>query len=324
MQDIADLVGVSRAAVSNALRGKGRLSDETRRLILQKAEELAFSPSAFGRALRTGRSHTFALILPDFRMPLFAEFARAFALAAKDCDMVMTVADSLGSLERQGEHLRDMDARGVDAVVLVPMRGTALDELPLKRPLIVVDAESNPRNAVASDHHQGGALVAGHLADLGHREVLLLGAGGQGGSRVNALRLQGMRAVLTARGVTVHETLLPVAPVAYEAARDYLAEWQPGRVTAIAASYDALAVGALMALSARGIRVPQDISVTGFDDTVWGRITMPPLTTVRQDLDQVAQSALAHALGMRKTPDLIPVTLVRRGSAAAPRPEGTS
>jgi len=314
MQDIADALGISRATVSNALRGKGRLSNETRRRVQQKAIELDFSPSGLARALRTGRTESFALVLPDFRMPLFADFARAFAMAARQRGMAMTVADSLGSLDQQDEHLRDMDARGVDAVVLVPMRGSHLEAIRLSKPLIVVDAETNPLNSVSSHHRQGGALVAGHLADLGHREVLLLGAaGGWGASRVNDLRLQGMRDVFTERGVTMTETALPPS---YEAARDALAAWTPGAVTAIAAASDSLAVGAVLALAQRGIRIPQEISVTGFDDTVWSRIVMPPLTTIRQDLQSVADLALAHALGERKVNEIVPVTLVTRGSTA--------
>ncbi|MGA0614386.1 LacI family DNA-binding transcriptional regulator [Paracoccus sp. KR1-242] len=313
MQDIADALGISRATVSNALRGKGRLSEETRRQVHEKAAELRFSPSGLGRALRTGRTQSFAIILPDFRMPLFAEFARAFAMAARKRDLAMTVADSLGSLEMQTEHLRDMAARGMDALVLVPMRGSRLEGLALSRPLTVVDAASNPLNAVSSDHRQGGALVARHLIGLGHRDVLLLGASGQD-SRVNALRLQGMREVFDAQGITTRHMALPPT---HEAARDGLAGWNPGPVTAIAAAYDALAVGAVMALTARGLSVPQDISVAGFDDTVWGRIVAPALTTIRQDLQTVAELALAHAMGERTAPDLVPVTLVPRCSTAA-------
>lgn len=317
MQDIADALGVSRATVSNALLGKGRVSDRIARQIREKAAEMDYAPSGLGRALRTGRSQQVGLILPDFRMPLFAEFARAFAMAARARDLVLTVADSLGDLDTQRANIAELAARGMDALLLVPMRGSALEALRLPVPLIVIDAETNPINAVSSDHRAGGRLIAGHLAGLGHRDVLILNTGGDGAaaSWVNDLRRTSIDQTLQSFGV---RTQIASLPAHFDAARDFVMTWQPGRVTAIAATYDTLAVGAIMALNARGISVPGQMSVAGFDDTVWGRITSPALTTVRQDLHQVAELALARAMGERAGPDLVPVSLVARASTASP------
>lgn len=319
MQDIADALGISRATVSNALLGKGRVSEKMARMIRDKAAEVNYAPSGLGRALRTGRSQSVALILPDFRMPLFAEFARAFAMAARQRGLILNVADSLGDLDTQMSNIRELAARGMDALLLVPMRGSRLEGLRLPVPLIVIDAETNPKNAVSSDHRAGGRLIAGHLAGLGHRDVLILNSSGRTGevaaSRVNDLRLSGMVDTLAACGVTTRTASLPAR---FEAARDFIMDWQPGATTAIAATYDTLAVGAIMALNQRGISVPGQISVAGFDDTVWGRITSPPLTTIRQDLDLVAQEALAHAMTERDQPGLVPVSLVARASTASP------
>ncbi|TKW64992.1 MAG: LacI family transcriptional regulator [Paracoccus denitrificans] len=321
MQDIADALGVSRATVSNALLGKGRVSDRIASRVREKAKEMDYAPSGLGRALRTGRSQQVGLVLPDFRMPLFAEFARAFAMAARARGLVLTVADSLGDIEMQRSNVTELAARGMDAVLLVPMRGSSLNGLRLPTPLIVIDAETNPLNAVSSDHGAGGRLIAGHLAGLGHRDVLILNGGDAPASRVNHLRLSSIEETLRAFGVRTQTASLPLQ---FTAARDFVMDWQPGQVTAIAATYDTLAVGAIMALNERRIAVPDQISVAGFDDTVWGRITSPPLTTVRQDLDRVAELALARAMGEREGPDLVPVSLVARASTAAPQHEATN
>ncbi len=318
MQDIADALGVSRATVSNALLGKGRVSARIASRVREKAAELDYAPSGLGRALRTGRSQSVGLILPDFRMPLFAEFARSFAMAARARGLVLTVADSLGDLETQHSNITELAARGMDALMVVPMRGSNLDGLRLPAPLIVIDAETNPINAVSSDHRGGGQLIAGHLAGLGHRDVLILSAEVAAQSRVNELRLTSIEQALRAFGVRTEVAHLPVT---LEGARKFMLDWQPGRETAIAATYDTLAVGTIMALNERGIRVPDQLSVAGFDDSVWGRITSPALTTVRQDLDQVAELALARAMGERTGPDLVPVALVARASTASPQPE---
>lgn len=315
MQDIADAVGVSRATVSNALRGKGRLSPETLSQIHAAAERLNYVPSRLGQALRTGKSRSFGLVIPDFRMPLFADFARAFASAADRRDMVLTVTDAMGSHEVQARHIAELMARGVDGLVVVPVRGTPVEALPVQSNLLVVDAQNNPRNAVSSDHFGGGALMAEHLLGLGHREILLLDSDitddPRGASRVNDLRRAGFLARFEAAGVSVRRWSLPSR---FETVRDAFAGFDPGALTAIAATYDVLALGAMHGLLARGIAVPDRVTVTGFDDTVWGQIIHPPLTTIRQDLAGLAETAFSIALGQTAAGVILPVQLVERGS----------
>ncbi len=315
MQDIADALGISRATVSNALRGRGRLSEDTARRIHEMAAQMNFVPSTLGRALRTGRSATIGLILPDFRMPLFADFARAFAMAARARQMVLTVADSLGDRAEQSRHLQELSMRGLDALAVIPLRGTPAAELQALCPLVVIDAQSNPKNSVSSDHYAGGEAIANHLSSLGHRKVMVLHGGGaedaRGASHVNDLRRAGLMAGLQKAGLSYQEASMPAR---FETARDFVLNWQPDGVTAIAATYDAMAVGALSALNSRGIAVPAQISVTGFDDTVLGHITSPDLSTIRQDLTALVETAFDIALGSTATGSLIPVSLVARGS----------
>lgn len=315
MQDIADALGISRATVSNALRGKGRLSVDTAKQVHEMAQKLNFVPSSLGRALRTGRSASIGLIVPDFRMPLFAEFARAFAMAARARNMVLTIADSLGDRAEQSRHLLELSMRGLDALAIIPLRGTPADELIAPRTLVVIDAASNPKNSISSDHYAGGQMMAAHLVALGHRKILVLHGGGaedaRGGSHVNDQRRAGLIAALQAAGVAYQEASMPAR---FETARDFIATWQPGDITAIAATYDAMAVGVLNALHHRGIAVPAQISVAGFDDTVLGQITAPDLSTMRQDLDALAEAAFDIALGQTDPGRLIPFSLVQRGS----------
>ena len=323
MQDIADAVGVSRATVSNALRGKGRLSPETAKAIHEAAKRLNFVPSNLGRALRTGSSRTIGLVIPDFRMPLFAEFARAFALAAQEREMVLTVADSMGCHERQAAHLAEMSARGVEMTLVIPMRGTPVEALPQTENVLVIDAENNPHNALSSDHFGGGLMMAEHLAALGHREILLIDSDHKhdprGASRVNDLRRSGFEAGFARHGI--RHQLLSI-PARFDQICAHMADYDLRGVTAIAATYDVLALGALHMLLARGFKVPHEIAVTGFDDTVWGQIIHPPLTTIRQDLSGLAQAAFDIAMGERERGLTLPVTLVERASSAPPPSSG--
>lgn len=313
MQRIAEELGVSRATVSNALRGRGRVSEGLAARIRARAEDLGFVPSAAGRALRDGRSLTVGLVVPDFAMPLFPTFVQAIESAARARGLALMVAEAASDPVRQQEAVADLIARGVDALCVIPMRGSVLAPQRLPVPVAVIDSAGNPLNIAASDHREGGRLVARHLARLGHRRVLVLVSDRL--STVSDERRAGLVEALSAAGAAVE---VVATPPGLDGGQAVAAAFDPTRFTACAAVYDALAVGVIMGLTARGIRVPQQVSVTGFDDVVWGRIVTPALTSVAQDLDAIAAQALAYASGEVLAPRLFPVTLVERASTAPP------
>lgn len=322
LADIARRVGVSTATVSNALQGKGRLSADLARRIRQAADEVGYVPDHAARALRTGRSRTLGLVVPDFGAPLFPTFAQAIERAAKRRGYAVLIGDAMGTLDGQRAEVSTMIARGADALVLIPMRGSAIPAVPV--PIAVIDSAALPENTVASDHRDGGRQVARHLVELGHRRILVLA--GPASSTVARERLAGMVEVFSASGV---ETDIVVSDPALEDGRRIAQTFDPGAFTAIAAAYDTLAIGVLNGLAARGIACPGQVSVSGFDDLVWGRIVAPALTTVRQDLAAIAERAVAFVMGegvMGAAPadtaavPIVPVELVVRQSTG-PCPE---
>lgn len=310
MKCIAEALGISRATVSNALSGKGRVSADMAARVREMAERLNYVPSHAGRSLRLGRSTMIGLVVPDFAMPLFADFAQAFERAARARGMGLMVADAMNDPELQGQRLHDFVARGADGLVVVPMRGAVLETEALPVPVAVVDAAANPRNIASCDHRQGGRLMADHLADLGHRHVRIVASSRR--SNVSDDREAGLTEALTARGVTFGiDRIIP----SVDSARFYGANWT-GTETAIAAAYDTMGVGIIAGLTERGLSVPSDISVTGFDDVIWGRIIAPQLTTIRQDLTAIAEHALDVATRRASGPRLFPVSLIARGSTS--------
>ncbi|MEI4472816.1 LacI family DNA-binding transcriptional regulator [Frigidibacter sp. MR17.24] len=313
MQQIADALGVSRVTVANALSGRGRVSAAMAARVREMAEALNFVPSHAGRTLRTGRSTIVGLVVPDFTMPLFAGFVQAFERAAKARGLALLIGDSMGSGEMQAEQLRDFAGRGADALIVIPLRGAPIDPASLPVPVAVVDSAANPLNTASADHREGGRIVARHLVALGHRHVEIVLSRQQ--SNVSDERGAGMREVFAAAGVTLRE--VAVGPD-LDAVRAHADGWRAEGVTAICAAYDAIGVGMIAGLTARGIRVPQDVSVTGFDDIVWGRIVAPPLTTLRQDLPAIAEHALDVVTGRARGQRLAAVTLVVRGSTCPP------
>ncbi|RVV97711.1 LacI family transcriptional regulator [Mesobaculum littorinae] len=314
LQQIADAIGVSPATVSNALRGTGRVSDKVRDRVRAAADRLGYVPSHAARSLRNGRSANVGLVVPDFSMPLFPAFVQAFEAAARARGLALMVADAMGTPGDQAAAIRDLEARGVDAVIVIPVRDTDRARMTPGVPLVVVDAAANPMNAVSSDHRDGGRQIARHLVDLGHREALVVVSAAA--SHVSDAREAGLCEVFAEAGVSVRR--VACAPT-FDAALDLGQGLDLGGATACAAAYDAQAVGLITAFRARGVAVPGDVSVTGFDDVIWGRIVDPPLTTVAQDLALVAERALDIATGAAEAgPRLFPVTLVARGSTAAP------
>jgi LacI family transcriptional regulator len=313
MRQIADRLGVSRATVSNALYHTGRLSPDLAERIRATAAELGYVPSAAAVSLRTGRSALVGLVLPDFAMPLFPVFAQAFERAAKRRGMALLIADAMGDASSQAGEMRHLVARGVDSLIVIPARGAPIDVSTVQVPVIVVDSAANPLNTASCDHRDGGRQVARHLAELGHRRVLILS--GTATSNVADERVAGMAEIFADLGVA---TRIVAVPAYLEDVEAVVAALDLDGATALACAYDAQAVAAITALTQRGIDVPGAVSVTGFDDTVWGRIVRPSLTTVRQDLAAIAEHALAVAAGETDGAQLFPVTLVPRASTSRP------
>lgn len=312
---IAETLGVSTATVSNALSGKGRVSAEVAERVRSAAAALGYVGSPAARALRTGRSGVLGLVLPDIANPLFPQIAQAIEAAAAAAGFGVLIADARGEVGLQTEAIGRLLDRGVDGLIVVPRRGTRIADLGC--PVAVIDSPSTPGNTVSADHWQGGQAVAAHLAGLGHRRILLVGNNPE--SNVQNDRLGGMRAVAGLQTETLWLGRMPPGPLG-------LARKVAEGFTAIATLSDLHALRVLTELSAAGLRVPQDVSVTGFDDLIWAPVITPALTTVHMDMPRIAAlavDALTRAIGgggglVAATESRVPMRLVPRASSAPP------
>jgi LacI family transcriptional regulator len=312
MSDLARRLGVSVATVSNALSGKGRVSAELAETIRRTAERAGYVPSHAGRALRTGKTGTIGLIVPDLGNPLFPVFAQTIERAAKRRDYAVLLADSLDDAAQQAREIQTLIARGADALIVIPRRDSQIGDLPV--PMALLDSKVTAGNTVASDHRDGGRQLGRHLRDLGHKSVLILA--GPEGSTVAGERTAGI-----SEGLGSDVTVKRVHSLAsLEIGAEHARAFEPGSATAICCISDTLALGVLSGLIRRGIRVPQDISLAGFDDLVWGRMSNPSLTTIRQDFATIADIAVGYVTGEIERGQLVPVELVvRESTGPAPR-----
>ncbi|MFV0491095.1 MAG: LacI family DNA-binding transcriptional regulator [Pseudorhodobacter sp.] len=304
LADIARNLQVSTATVSLALSGKGRVSPAMIERIKQEAAKLGYRPDQNGKALRTGRTNLIGLVLPDVSNVLFPRMARAIATAAEERGYGVLIADSRDSAEMQDEALRRLVDLGADALVVIPRKGTEIGTQPI--PVAVIDAPGAPQNMISADHAGGGALLTEHLQEAGHRNILCVGE--TRSSLVQRTRIAGMLSAAGA-GSTISQDWLEDDP-------DIPAAIRSG-VTAIACTSDTIALRLLTELGQAGMMVPQDVSLTGFDNLDLGLMVRPQLTTVGTSETELGNRAIDRLIqlindGDGRWGDVVPMHLISR------------
>ncbi|MEP0961770.1 MAG: LacI family DNA-binding transcriptional regulator [Roseobacter sp.] len=313
IKEIALAAGVSTATVSNALTGKGRVSAQVIDRVRAQADALGYRPSNVARALKTGQTGTLGLVMPDLTNPLFPRMAQTLTMAAEQRGLGLLIADSHGDEVEQCEAIRRLVDRSVDGIVVVPQKGTTLE--PSSVPMAVINTASDPQNTVCADHAGGGVLIGRHVADIGHRDVVLLGADPV--SEVQQDRITGFsRGLMSNIKKQVFWGELGL--------RQLVPSIRNG-ATAVLTTSDLLALRVLSELIRAQMDVPRDVSVTGFDDMNFAAIMHPALTTVAQDVSAIAEHALdvLTAKIQGQTGEVlgatIPMRLVTRASTAIPK-----
>jgi DNA-binding LacI/PurR family transcriptional regulator len=325
MSDVARLAGVSHQTVSRVLNGSPQVRPETRERVMAAMRKLDYRPNAVARALVTGRSQTLGVV--TFNTTLFGPAStlvgveRAADAAGYAVNIVSLEALNREAITRSIDRLR---AQGVDGVVVIaPHVATILWDLPASVPVVAVEAA--PQDGVASvavDQCQGARLATEHLLAQGHPTVHHLAGPSEwteAGQRIEgwlgALEDAGASRPAPLRGDWSPRSGYEIGSRLLEA-RD---------LTAIFVANDQMALGLLRLLHERGLDVPRDVSVVGFDDIPEAAYFMPPLTTVRQDFNEMGRRCL-HVLleqieGGARTivKEIVPAQLIERSSTAPPR-----
>lgn len=315
--DVARLAGVSRGTVSFVVNGqadgKVAISPETRARVWQAVEELGYVPDAGAQALRSGSTRTIGLIMPDLRNPHFWENAEGVEEGARAAGYRLLFA-SMDLNAAYGEELfRDLSGRRLDGLIL---SGSVVDQSPtsqqilarsIKRGLPIVEISdrllpNHPVDCVIADYRGATTAAMTHLLALGHRRIALV-FGVE--LREMALdRLEPYQECLAEAGLPLDEALVvecgPSIEDGYRAARRLLE--LPERPTAILSVNDLLAVGVLRATADCGLRVPDDVSLVGFDDILFARYLTPRLTTAAKDAIRMGKEALRLVLARLQEP----------------------
>ena len=294
MTDVAALAGVSHQTVSRVLNDHPNVKERTRVRVRAAIAELGYRPNRAARVLATGTSQVIGVVSRS--STLYGPAATLAALAEAALQHGFTVnVESVRTLERRpiaDAISRHLDQRVAGLVVIAPVESAseALDDVPDGIPLVSIDGDpQRPDELVTVDQEAGGHAATKHLLDTGHRTVWhVSGPGDWFDSRG---RVDGWRRALAEAGAEIP----PLMPADWSAASGYHVGQFLARmndITAIFAANDHLALGILRALHERGRRVPEDVSIVGFDDVPEAAFFIPPLTTVRPDFDAVATAAL--------------------------------
>jgi LacI family transcriptional regulator len=299
ISDVARHAGVSTATVSRVLAGIGRSTPETAAAVKAAAETLGYRPSGVARSLRMQRTRTLGLIVSDVQNPFFPELVQAADDAARAIDYSILLGSAAFDEIRAVHYLNLMVDRRVDGMIVASSQisdasWTWLIASPV--PVIVVNSEPPDARvaAIASDNEGGSRRAVEHLVALGHRRIAYIR--GPQSFTAGRPRLEGFRSACAAAGLDPAET--PVFRSDGQVENGELVTTQvlaeAPRVTAIAAYNDLTAIGALRALRVAGQRVPEDISVIGFDDIAAASWVVPGLTTISQQKGEMGRLAVDY------------------------------
>lgn len=324
---VAELAGVSIATVSRVVNGHVDVSSQTRETVQRVIDEHGYPAGPRSRAARTGQV---GVMVPLIHPGCFAEILAGAVEALYEQDLQAILGPTRHSRAREVSLLgRLTDGAADGAIIVLPEESDQEFAALAGRgfPVVVVDprtevAEGIP--VVCAAHSSGATQATRHLLELGHRRIAVIG--GPPGWVATEERLRGYHGALAGAGVLPDPALVRYADFCLEGGREAAAHLLslPDPPTAIFAFNDGMAVGALQAAAARGLRVPADVSVVGFDDTVEAAITVPALTTVRQPLAELGRTAVSLLLRQIEDRRLEPLRielatrLVIRDSTASP------
>lgn len=323
--DVARTTGFATSTVSRAFSDPDRVAAATRRDILSAAEHLGYRPAARRRPVRGGRRQVLATVVPDVTNPFYFEVLRGAELAARDRDYALVLVNAAESPQLERDQV-DRLAGSVDGLLLLASRlpDQLVVGLAARLPLVLVNRELDGVASVSMDQADGCRQVAAHLAALGHEQLVFLAGppnSWTAGARRAGLARAAREAGLRFRSSAPH---VPTARAGADAAADVLG---PPGTTAVVAHNDLLALGLMHRLVERGVQVPSDLSVVGFDDIFAASICRPQLTSVGGPhalLGRLAVESLLAAVGQRPDPGgpsarRLQPQLVVRGSTGPPR-----
>lgn len=290
--DVAEKAGVSISTVSKVLNNTGSIAEKTRQRVRETMQELNYQPSVVASVKK--RIQTIGLLIPSISNPFMAEVARSIEDHVKKFGFSLMVCSTDNNLDNEIEYISILQQKYVDGIIIATglknhgaIRELINDEIPVA--LLSRDIPSLAVDTVLVDDFLGGYEAAQYLMSLGHRKIAMI-TESMNLSVVKA-RIQGYRQALEEAGLEYDEGLVLLNNTTFEAGKHATRELLslPEPPTAIFASTEFLAIGAIKSARELGVHVPNDLSIVGFDDTILSTVCDPALTTIAQPIQEMGK-----------------------------------
>lgn len=325
--DVARAAGVSIATVSKVINNTGRISDKTRNKVNKVMKELRYQPSMVASALTGKRMNTIGLLIKDLANPFFAEVARAVEDRGQELGFSVVMCSTDNDSEKEAGYIALLKQKKVDGIIVAAgfQNDTVLKELIRDNFPVALISQEIPElaiDSVAVDDYMGGYQVTSHLVSLGHRDIAMIAEDG----RSSFGRIRGYRQALQDAGIPFDDKRLTTCEATVEeGCRNggrFLDSAKPP--TAIFASNDMLAIGVMEAARQRNVKIPDDLSVVGFDNTILAAFVEPPLTSVAQPIQEMGRQVVDFLVQriendkkMKQRVVLLPELVIRKSSGPA-------
>ncbi|MEN3794295.1 LacI family DNA-binding transcriptional regulator [Fulvimarina sp. MAC3] len=324
LEDVAKMAGVSTATVSRCLNEPGKVTEKTRERVMNAVDTLGYTPHFGAKALASRKTRTVGAVIPTMDNAIFARGLQAFQETLAASGVTLLVSSSGYDADREADQIRVLVTRGAEGILLIGAARLASAYEFLERsgtPYVIAWSLSNQQEPCVGFDNVGAAkAMAERVLSRGHREIAMISGITTMNDRA-AGRVEGVRAALAEAGLDPAGLAVEEVRYAFDeaaAAFDRLMK-RPPRPTAIICGNDVLGVGAISAAKRAGLRIPDDISITGFDDIDIAAHVEPGLTTVHVPHQRMGAGAAASLLALieGKAPDgprCIETAIVERGS----------
>lgn len=305
LEDVAQRAGVSTATVSRCLNSPKKVSERTRERVMSVVRELGYSPNFGARALAAKRTNTFGAIVPTMENAIFARGLQAFQEELRTHGVTLLVASSSYRPDIEEEQVRALVARGADALLLIgydrpPRTYEFLERRDIPYVVAWAHDQSAQHTSIGFENRRAMQDLADRLIGLGHRSIGLITAPRDGNDRARE-RYEGVVAAMEQQGLDPQKLQLVETPYSIANGAEAFGELigRDAGITAVMCGNDVLAAGAISMAKKTGIRVPEDVSITGFDDLELAQIVSPSLTTIHVPHREMGRGAAKLLVEMR-------------------------
>jgi DNA-binding LacI/PurR family transcriptional regulator len=327
IHDVARKVGVSKSTVSRVINDQGYVKKQTRDKVNEAIDELDYSPNYLARGMRTNKSATIGLFIPDFSNPFYVELFRGIEQVTRIAGYTNIICHTAKNPEAEMDYIKELLNSRIDGIILNtyhtdPRNLQYFRALAEVKPIVFMDPvfQDHSISYVVSDGYSGTKSAVKHLTDSKCKRVAYIN--GPKSHAVTKVRCNGFRAGMKEAGLRVDERLIYYGDFTLECGRAAVEAFlnQKEKPDAIVSATDVMAIGALNELSRRSIRVPEQIKIVGFDNIPLAQLVRPALTTVAQPILELGENAAELLLKKIENPDtpnrqvVMPCTLIKRES----------